>query len=55
MVKFKVKYENEESPSNGKVFTVTEYENEPHYYFIADGEPHVGGGKLRKKYCTKQP
>lgn len=49
--RFWIKYINEDSSSNGNVYLVTEIVDERDFYYIADGKPHVGGGKLLRKYC----
>ena len=51
MKRFYVKYENEKSIINGKIFLVREIEGEPYHYFISDCESHIGGGRLLRKYC----
>lgn len=50
---FKIRYENKDSKANGEIFLVRESENHPHHYLISDGESHVGGGTLAKKYCVR--
>ena len=53
MERFKIKVVNEKSSVNGEEFLVREIENEEYHYFISDGESHVGGGRLLKKYCER--
>lgn len=51
--KFWITYKNPDSESNGKRFLVREVKSSPYHYLISDGESHVGGGTLAKKYCEK--
>lgn len=49
---FKIKYVNENSSLNGETYIVRELEGAPNHYFISDGQSHIGGGKLLRKYCV---
>lgn len=49
MKKFRVFYNNPDSPSNGQTFVVYESEQWPNHYLQSD-TPHVS--TLAKKYCT---
>ena len=54
METFYVTYNNGgNSSANGQKFLVREDLDFPHHFLISDGESHVGGGKLLKKYCKK--
>ena len=52
METFKVTYNNKDSKVDSQTFLVRESGAHPNHYLISDGESHIGGGTLAKKYCT---